>query len=287
SELKNPGRNIPVALVSSVVIVLCIYLLLQTAFMGALPTEMVANGWSNLNFTSPLVQVLLLFQINILAVWATILYVDAGISPTGTGIIYAGSASRMLTGMAQDKQAPAYFKKMHPIHNLSQRSLIFTIIVCIGIVIFFKNWQQIMIVVTVFQLLSCLAIPVSYTKFKISESQRERPFTVPYGRILSYFIFLVITYLLAQASADALWLSLILHVLFFLFYGLTYYRGNIKKIIRSISSSWSIFAYLIFSIIIGHLNSSGYLLKPMWFVGFLIVSSLLYYALITQKNYNN
>ncbi|MDC0535534.1 APC family permease [Francisellaceae bacterium] len=286
SELKNPSKNIPIALITSVVLVLIIYLLLQTAFIGALPVDMVAKGWSNLDFTSPLVQVLLLFQINILALWATILYVDAGVSPSGTGIIYAGSASRMLTGMAKDKQAPAFFDKIHPIHNLSQRSLVFTILVCIGIVIFFKNWQEIMIVVTVFQLLSCMAIPVSFTKLRKSEPNKTRDFKVRGGVVLSYFIFIIVTYLLAQASTDALWLSLILHAVFFLFYGASYYKGNPTKVLRSLASSYSIFVYLGFSVIFGYFHEYD-ILTTFWGIAlFIILTSINYYLLINQKSYN-
>lgn len=76
---------------------------------------MVAKGWAHLDFNSPLAQLLLLFQINILAIWATVIYLDAMVSPSGTGVVYAASASRMLQGMAEDNQAPAYFKK----HTLS------------------------------------------------------------------------------------------------------------------------------------------------------------------------
>lgn len=75
-----------------------IYLLLQAAFIGALPTDIISKGWENMNFTSPLAQLLILLNIN---VWAMILYADAAVSPSGAGILYLGSGARMFNGMAK------------------------------------------------------------------------------------------------------------------------------------------------------------------------------------------
>ncbi|MCP4476311.1 MAG: APC family permease [Gammaproteobacteria bacterium] len=88
SELKNPRRNIPIALVASVLICLLIYLLLQVSFIGALPPDMVKKGWHQLNFTSPLAELLILLNLN---VGACILYFYAVISPSGAGITYTGT----------------------------------------------------------------------------------------------------------------------------------------------------------------------------------------------------
>ncbi|AXA34598.1 APC family permease [Francisella adeliensis] len=289
SELDNPKRNIPIALAASIFIILAIYLGLQTAFIGALPVEMVAKGWAHLDFSSPLAQLLLLFQINILAIWATVIYLDAMVSPSGTGVVYAASASRMLQGMAEDRQAPAYFKKTHPIYNFSHRSLIFTILVCMGVVVFFKNWQDIVIVVTVFQLLSVVAIPVSYTKFKLNESAQHKSikqFRMPCGKVLSYFMFLFITYMLAQAKVEILVLVLILSLVMFLFYSVTSYKYQIRKVLISLASSCSIFAYMAFSIVIGYMNEYGVLFQPLYFLCFIVISTIMYSWLLSQKNYH-
>ncbi len=43
-EARNPARNVPLALVGSVLICLLIYVLLQVAFIGGVPPEHLANG---------------------------------------------------------------------------------------------------------------------------------------------------------------------------------------------------------------------------------------------------
>ena len=43
SEIKNPRRNVPLSIIISVVLVMCVYMLLQLAFMGAVPHEILAT----------------------------------------------------------------------------------------------------------------------------------------------------------------------------------------------------------------------------------------------------
>ena len=50
-ETDNPRRNVPIAVVGSVLLTALIYVLLQVAFIGALSPENIAKGWSNVNFT--------------------------------------------------------------------------------------------------------------------------------------------------------------------------------------------------------------------------------------------
>ena len=50
SEIKNPRRNVPLSIIISVLLVMGVYMLLQLAFMGAVPHDMLANGWASLNF---------------------------------------------------------------------------------------------------------------------------------------------------------------------------------------------------------------------------------------------
>ncbi len=283
SEIKNPQRNIPIALVLSVVISLSIYLLLQAAFIGALPTDIISKGWENINFNSPLAQLLILFNIN---VWAVILYADAVVSPFGAGIVYLGSGARMLNGMATDNHVPNYFAKVTA-NNNPRRSLIFSVMIASAIPIFFKNWQEIMIIVTVFQIISCVAIPVAFTKLRMTkQDQEKRLFKMPGGSILSFIMFIFLTYLLIEAGEKALLWGLLLHVIFFLIYIFNFYGFNLEKAILAIISSWSIYAYMIFVYIFGILNENGIFHNTLVAVLFFAITIALYIALLFQKDYN-
>jgi amino acid transporter len=280
SELKNPKKNIPIALMACILICLIIYLLLQASFIGALPTAMIQHGWHTLNFSSPLVQLLLLFNLNF---WSIVLYIDAAISPSGTAIIYTGSATRMVTGMAEDKQFPKPFTQIHPIYNLSRRSLGLTLFVCLIMVIFFRNWQKIMIVVTTFQLITCIAVPIAFSKLRLIKPHKHRAFRVPCGHLLGFCVYLTLTYILIHAGVTPLTMSLLLHIFLFATYSFSYYRRSFIGMVQAFLSSWTIFAYLAYAAIYGYITAQGWLLQPAVLMLFFLLSSGLYWLMLNQK----
>lgn len=87
SEVKNPQRTIPIALILSVLLSTAIYALLQLAFLGSVPTEMLANGWASVTkeLALPYRDIALALGVG----WLAYLVVaDAVISPSGCGNIY-------------------------------------------------------------------------------------------------------------------------------------------------------------------------------------------------------
>lgn len=285
SEMKNPQKNVPRALIISVLLCLGLYLLLQTAFIASLPMNLLNKGWGVIDFTSPFAQLLLLLNIHVLSLWSIVLYLDSAVSPSGTGIIYMGSSSRTITGMSRDKQLPAFFNKSHPVYHLSRRSLIFTALICCLSIFVFGNWQEIMIIVTVFQLISCVAIPIAFVKLRQEKPDEERLYRARFGLSLSYFIYMVLSYLLTQATIKGILLGLIMHLLFFICYGYTAYQHDIRKIARSFASSWSIFVYMMIALLFAVLTQYHMLITPLGIIGFICLFSLNYLALLHQKNY--
>ncbi|MBX9598236.1 MAG: APC family permease [Burkholderiales bacterium] len=281
-ELKNPQRNIPLALAGSVLICLVIYLMLQASFIGAIAPDSIANGWHHLDFTSPLAQLAIILGINWVAI---VLYVDAMISPSGTGIIYVGSSARMFTGMAEDKQMPAVFAKEHPIYGISRLSIFVTLAFCMILVVFFDNWDKIMIVVSVFQLISCLAVPIAFCKLRKIDLDKPRPFRMPCGLSLSYIAYLVVSYLLVQCGFMPLLLSLVFHAVFFLIYCSVYYK-TLSGTFKAFASSGSMFAYMAIVTFFGYLQENNNLGSAIGILGFLAIVTFNYYFLLNQKGYN-
>src|SRR5260363_279967 len=62
-EVKNPQRNIPIAILGAVAIGFVLYFMLQLAFIAAVPRSSLAQGWQHLSFagdSGPLVGLTLL-----------------------------------------------------------------------------------------------------------------------------------------------------------------------------------------------------------------------------------
>lgn len=282
-ELDNPQRNIPIALVGSIIISAVIYVILQYSFIVAVTPEMIANGWHNLNFNSPLAELAILLSMNWLAV---LLFIDSAISPSGSGVIFLGSSARIFTGMAQDKQMPKLFGKEHPNYMISRISLVFSLIFCTSLVIFFNNWEKMMIMVSVFMCLSCIAIPVSYCRLRKNDPHTKRPFAMVGGTFISYIVFTSVTYLLAQCGSIALMVSVMFLLVFFCIYCSIHYK-NLYKSWMAFLSSWSMFVYLVIMTIFAYLTEKQIFSELITALLLISVTSICYYFMINQKNYND
>ena len=79
-ESANPGRDIPLAVIGSVLIAAVIYILLQVAFLMALRPEDLAHGWVQLTFAGAAGPFAGLAATLGLGWLAALLYIDAYIS---------------------------------------------------------------------------------------------------------------------------------------------------------------------------------------------------------------
>ena len=94
------------------------------------------------------------------------------------------------------------------------------------------------------------------------------------------------TYLLIQAGTKALVAGLLAHVLFFLIYSFSFYRGDLAAMGRAIKSSWTIFAYLVFALVFGILVSVHEFNHVLPVTLFVLGTGCLFVLMIKQKNYN-
>ncbi len=87
-EVKNPQRNIPIAILGAVFIGFILYFMLQFAFIAAVPQQYLSQGWQHLHYpgdSGPLVGLTLLLGLGVVA---TLLMIDAAFSPFGTTLVY-------------------------------------------------------------------------------------------------------------------------------------------------------------------------------------------------------
>src|SRR5713226_1648436 len=107
-EIKNPQNNLPRAIILAILIGTASYVLLQVVFIGALTPGQLAHGWTALGTNAGLSSGPFAFLAGAVALgWlGTLLRVDAVISPSGTGLIYATSTSRVGYGLARNRYYP-------------------------------------------------------------------------------------------------------------------------------------------------------------------------------------
>ncbi|MGH3496446.1 MAG: APC family permease [Nocardioidaceae bacterium] len=205
-ETSNPKRNVPLAVIGSILVTGVIYVLLQVAFIAAVRPQDLASskGWANLNFTNdfgPLAAIATLIGLGWLAV---LLYIDAIVSPADTGLIYTTVTARISYAMARNGNAPDGLAKTTS-RGVPLVSLIVTFVV--GLVVFlpFPSWQQLVGFITSATVLSFGSGPLVYAAMRRQLPDQERPFRLPFGDVLAFLAFWSATLIVYWAGWTTNW----------------------------------------------------------------------------------
>ncbi|MET8772361.1 APC family permease [Streptomyces sp. NPDC004658] len=203
-ESRNPQRDLPRATLGSVAIGAAIYILLQIVFIAALPHRSFAHGWAHLDFpgiSGPWAGLATLVGLGWLSV---VLYIDAVISPGGTGLIYTTATSRVSYGLAKNGYAPKLFTKTDK-RGVPWFGLIVSFVT--GVICFlpFPSWQTLVGFITSASVLMYAGAPLAYGVFADRLPHRERPYRLPGGKIISPLSFVVADLIIYWAGWGTLW----------------------------------------------------------------------------------
>ncbi|MEU9321625.1 APC family permease [Streptomyces sp. NPDC048295] len=203
-ESRNPARDIPRAVIGSILIGALVYLALQVVFIGALPQSSFAHGWADLTFVDkagPFAGLALSAGLGWLAV---LIYIDAVVSPTGTGLIYTTAASRVSYGLSRNGYVPAVFERTTA-RGVPWFSLLFTFLV--GLIVFlpFPTWQKLVGFVTSASVLMYAGAPLALGCLRKQDPDRHRPYRLPGGLFWAPVAFVVSNLIIYWAGWDTLW----------------------------------------------------------------------------------
>jgi amino acid transporter len=203
-ESRNPRRDVPVAVIGSTLIGVAVYVLLQVAFLGALHSGDLRHGWAGLSFTGEFGPFAGLASALGLGWLAFVLYVDAVISPAGTGLIYTGTQARLLYAMGRDRYVPTTFGR------LTGRGVPKAGIVCgfvVGMLIFlpFPSWNQLVGFVTSAAVLMYAPAPIALAALRRNDPDRPRPYRLPAAGVLAPLGFVMASLLIFWAGWTTVW----------------------------------------------------------------------------------
>jgi amino acid transporter len=216
-ETDNPRRNVPLAVIGSVLLTGAIYILLQVAFIGALDPSILgkSHGWAGLEFKNdfgPLAAVATLLGLGWLAV---LLYIDAVVSPGDTGLIYTTITSRISYAMARNGNAPQSLQKTTS-RGVPLISLIVTFFV--GLIVFlpFPSWQQLVGFITSATVMSFASGPLVLVCLRRQVPDQERPFRLPGGHAIPLLAFWCSNLIVFWSGWDIVWKLMVAVLLGFL-----------------------------------------------------------------------
>ncbi|MEW1548770.1 APC family permease [Streptomyces tsukubensis] len=203
-ESRNPARDIPLAVIGSIFLGVLIYVALQVVFIGALPPDAFVHGWGDLAFADKAGPFAGLAASVGLSWLAALIYIDAVISPTGTGLIYTTAASRVSYGLSRNGYVPVLFERTTR-RGVPWFSLLFAFIV--GLIVFlpFPTWQKLVGFVTSASVLMYAGAPLALGCLRRQDPDRHRPYRLPAGHFWSPVAFVVANLIIYWAGWDTLW----------------------------------------------------------------------------------
>ena len=216
-EIKNPGRNLPRAIVISVLIGTAIYCLLQVAFIVALPPAMVGShggliglscpetGTCNPSIAElnagPFAAVAVLAGLGWLA---HILRIDAFVSPSGTGLIYITGTSRISYGLARNRYAPQIFGRVDR-NGVPWVGLIGAFLIGLLFLLPFPSWHSLVGLITGASVLMYAGAPLSLGAFRRQIPEADRPYRMQAAWFLAPAAFVVSDLLIYWSGFEVIW----------------------------------------------------------------------------------
>ena len=281
-ESARPKRDIPRAVILSVVIGAVIYMALQIVFLGALPGSQIGHTWAHgayTTMTGPFAQIATLVGVGWLA---AILYVDAIISPGGTGLIYTTSSSRVSYGLSRNGYFPTIYESTDR-RGVPWFGLLTAFVV--GCVCFlpFPSWTSLVGLITAASVLMYAGAPLAFGVFRRRLPNAERPWRAPMGPVLAPVAFIVANLLILWSGWDTDWrLGVAISIGYFILVATRVLHLNSQSPQLDLKAASWLPVYLVGMGVIVYLSDFGPMsspIFPLWWdiVAVAIFSAIIYY----------
>ncbi len=252
-EARNPGRSIPFAIIGAILIATVVYLLLQVAYLGAVPPDLLAKaGWHGINFSSPFAELAVIVNLNWLAI---LLYADAFLSPSGTGMTYTASTARMIYGMERNGTLPKILGHIDPKWGVPRPAMWLNLVVSFLFLFFFRGWDSLAAVISVATIISYLTGPVSVMTLRRTAPELHRPFRLVGLPIIAGIAFIMSAELLYWAKWPLTGEIILLVVVALPVYFYYQAKSGWHDFGRQMKGAWWLAAYLVALAVVSKIGS--------------------------------
>ncbi|MGN2245942.1 APC family permease [Frateuria sp. GZRR35] len=255
-EAHNPGRSIPFAIIGAIALATVVYVLLQIAYLGAVPPDLLAQaGWKGINFSSPFAELAVLVNLNWLAI---LLYADAFVSPSGTGMTYTATTARMIYGMERNGTLPRIFGSIDPKSGVPRPAMWLNLVVSFLFLFFFRGWDSLAAVISVATIISYLTGPVSVMTLRRTAPELHRPFKLAGLPIIAGIAFIMSAELLYWAKWPLTGEIILLMVVALPVYFYYTAKHGWHEFGRHLKGAWWLIAYLITLAAVSRIGSAKF-----------------------------
>lgn len=251
-EVKNPQRNIPIAILGAVLIGFILYFMLQLSFIAAVPQKYLTHGWSALSYpgdNGPLVGLTVLLGLGVVA---ALLMFDAAFSPFGTTLVYTAATSRIVYGMAINDHLPKIFLKVNR-HKIPYVTLYANLLVGVLSFLPFPGWQKLVAFLSSASILSYSIGPICLLAMRKLQPQTHRPFKLSGSLFFSHLAFYICNLMLYWCGFEILW-KLDVALVMGLVICTIYHKENLLT--RNYPLYWFVL-YMVSLLVVSYLGSFG------------------------------
>jgi amino acid transporter len=205
-EIKNPQKNLPRAIIIACLLGTLVYILAQIVFIGATPASLLHHGFQGISTTNavyiyPFAAVAGLAGLSWLA---TLLHIDAFVSPFGTGLIYQTSTSRIGYGLARNRYYPQIFQSTDR-NGVPWFSLICAFLFGCVFLLPFPSWQALVGLITSASVLMYAGSPLALGAFRGGLPEWPRPYRMPAGSVIAPLAFIVANMIIYWSGLEVIW----------------------------------------------------------------------------------
>jgi len=223
AETQNPRRNIPLAVIGSMIIGIVLYLGLAVAFIAALDPALLTKGWSAVSFTGEAIlygPFAGLFTALGLTFFAILIYIDAVISPGGTGLLYVGTSSRLTFALARNRYIPELFAYLS-VRGVPIYAIAFSFLCGMLIFLPFPGWAQLVGFVSLATVIAYAMAPLAMGALRRQEPDRDRPYRLWAGSLLAPLGFAIANEIILFAGWAVVWKLIVAIVIGFILLGIS------------------------------------------------------------------
>lgn len=200
-EAKNPGKNIPRAMILSILIVVAVYLLISIAFTGMFSWSgagLTVGSWTGIGgLSSPLATAGASVGLPILAL---IVVIGAIISTAGCGGDWVLLQARIPYAMAKNKLFWSKMGDVNSKYGTPAKALIFASVLTGITMILLPTFPSVALLASITTLVpyacAALALPI----LRKTDPKAKRPFRLPFGTFFAVAGFVLCTLLIYWAS---------------------------------------------------------------------------------------
>jgi amino acid transporter len=217
-EAKNVAVGIPLAIVGSVFICFILYFGLQVAFLGAINPDLLLNGWGNLVFKGDAGPFAGLAEALGLTILLGFLYVDAGVSPLGAGLVYVTSTARILFAMSEIGYLPKFIARVNR-QNFPMVAVLINFFIGMLLFIPLEGWESMVSFLVSTMVIAYAMGPIALLSLRRGLPNYPRQFKLPCANflcLLAFYFCNLLSYWTGWATISKLLIALFIGIVFFI-----------------------------------------------------------------------